>query len=86
MLDPQRVDDAQQDQALEYAGRLRKVARELEEDLFIVMRVYFEKPRTTLGWKGLINDPFLDETFQINEGLRRARRVLLEISEATASQ
>ena len=66
---------------LEYAARLRKVARELEDDLCIVMRVYFEKPRTTLGWKGLVNDPFLDETFQINEGLRRARRVLLEISE-----
>jgi 3-deoxy-7-phosphoheptulonate synthase len=66
---------------LEYATRLRKVARELEDDLCIMMRVYFEKPRTTLGWKGLINDPYLDETYQINEGLRRARRVLLEISQ-----
>jgi 3-deoxy-7-phosphoheptulonate synthase len=66
---------------LEYATRLRKVARELEEDLCIMMRVYFEKPRTTVGWKGLINDPYLDETFHINEGLRRARRVLLEIGE-----
>ena len=66
---------------LEYASRLRKVARELEDDLCIVMRVYFEKPRTTIGWKGLINDPYMDETFQINEGLRRARRVLLEIGE-----
>jgi len=66
---------------LEYASRLRKVAHELEDDLCIVMRVYFEKPRTTLGWKGLINDPYLDETFQINEGLRRARRFLLEIAE-----
>jgi 3-deoxy-7-phosphoheptulonate synthase len=66
---------------LEYAARLRKVAREMEDDLCIMMRVYFEKPRTTLGWKGLINDPYLDETFQINEGLRRGRRVLLEIGE-----
>ncbi|HEX4340451.1 MAG TPA: 3-deoxy-7-phosphoheptulonate synthase [Polyangiaceae bacterium] len=67
--------------AVEYASRLRKVQRELEDDLYIMMRVYFEKPRTTIGWKGLINDPYLDETFQINEGLRRARRVLLELSE-----
>ena len=66
---------------LEYAQLLRKVARELEDDLCIMMRVYFEKPRTTLGWKGLINDPYLDETYQINEGLRRARRVLLEVTE-----
>ncbi|HVW26297.1 MAG TPA: 3-deoxy-7-phosphoheptulonate synthase [Polyangiaceae bacterium] len=66
---------------LEYASHLRKVARELEDDLCIIMRVYFEKPRTTLGWKGLINDPYLDETFQINEGLRRARRFLLQIAE-----
>src|SRR5262249_44127798 len=64
---------------LEYAGRLRKVAAELKDDLCVVMRVYFEKPRTTLGWKGLINDPYLDETFQINEGLRRARRILCDI-------
>jgi 3-deoxy-7-phosphoheptulonate synthase len=64
---------------LEYAERLAKVARELEDDLCIVMRVYFEKPRTTLGWKGLINDPYLDETYQINEGLRRARRILCDI-------
>ncbi|HVU02095.1 MAG TPA: 3-deoxy-7-phosphoheptulonate synthase, partial [Polyangiaceae bacterium] len=66
---------------LEYARRLKALASEVEEDVFVVMRVYFEKPRTTLGWKGLINDPFLDETFQINEGLRRARRFLVDVGE-----
>ncbi len=65
---------------LEYAERLSKLARQLEDDLCVVMRVYFEKPRTTVGWKGLINDPFLDETFQINEGLRRARTLLRDVS------
>jgi 3-deoxy-7-phosphoheptulonate synthase len=64
---------------LEYAERLKVLARELEDDLYVVMRVYFEKPRTTLGWKGLINDPYLDETYQINEGLRRARKFLCDI-------
>jgi 3-deoxy-7-phosphoheptulonate synthase len=66
---------------LEYAERLKKLSDDLSEDLFVVMRVYFEKPRTTLGWKGLINDPYLDETFQINEGLRRARRILRDIGD-----
>jgi len=65
--------------ALEYAGRLREVAESFRDDLFIVMRVYFEKPRTTVGWKGLINDPHLDGSFVINEGLRRARRFLLDV-------
>jgi 3-deoxy-7-phosphoheptulonate synthase len=68
------------DQALEYARRLRALADELGEDLLLVMRVYFEKPRTTVGWKGYINDPRLDGSFRINEGLRRAREVLLEIA------
>jgi 3-deoxy-7-phosphoheptulonate synthase len=68
------------DQALEYARRLHALAREVEQDLLIVMRVYFEKPRTTIGWKGYINDPRLDGSFRINEGLRRAREVLLEIA------
>jgi 3-deoxy-7-phosphoheptulonate synthase len=68
------------DQALEYASRLRALSTELEEDLLLVMRVYFEKPRTTVGWKGYINDPRLDGSFRINEGLRRAREVLLEIA------
>ncbi len=66
--------------ALEYAERLKKVRERLQDDLEIVMRVYFEKPRTTVGWKGLINDPHLDETFDINEGLRRGRKLLLDIN------
>ena len=65
--------------ALEYAGRLAEVRRRLADDLEIVMRVYFEKPRTNVGWKGLINDPYLDGTFRINEGLRIARDLLLRI-------
>ena len=60
--------------AIEYARRLKAVADEHARDLRIVMRVYFEKPRTTVGWKGLINDPRLDGSFAINEGLRKARR------------
>ncbi len=67
--------------ALDYAKRLGKVAFEAQQDLLIVMRVYFEKPRTTVGWKGLINDPKLDDSFAINEGLRLARRLLLELAE-----
>lgn len=65
--------------AVEYAGRLAEVRSRLADDLEIVMRVYFEKPRTTMGWKGLINDPYLDGTFRINEGLRIARDLLLRI-------
>ncbi|MDL9997328.1 3-deoxy-7-phosphoheptulonate synthase [Variovorax sp. J22P240] len=68
------------DQAIEYAHRLKKVADDLENDLLIVMRTYFEKPRTTVGWKGYINDPHLDGSFAINEGLERARRLLLELT------
>jgi 3-deoxy-7-phosphoheptulonate synthase len=69
------------DAAVEYAGRLAALARELADELIVVMRVYFEKPRTTVGWKGLINDPRLDDSFRINEGLRLARRILLEVNE-----
>jgi len=65
--------------ALEYAQRLAAVGAAFRQDLLIVMRVYFEKPRTTVGWKGLINDPTLDGKFNINEGLRRARRFLLDV-------
>lgn len=65
--------------ALEYARRLAAAAAVFRNELCIVMRVYFEKPRTTVGWKGLINDPHLDGSFAINEGLRRARRFLLDI-------
>ncbi|MFW8567101.1 3-deoxy-7-phosphoheptulonate synthase AroG [Orrella sp. 11846] len=67
--------------ALEYADRLKVVRDRLKGDLEIVMRVYFEKPRTTVGWKGLINDPDLDGSFQINKGLRIARELLLSINE-----
>jgi 3-deoxy-7-phosphoheptulonate synthase len=67
--------------ATEYAQRLLKQARQHAADLCIVMRVYFEKPRTTVGWKGLINDPHLDESFAINEGLHIARRLMLELAE-----
>jgi len=66
--------------ALDYARRLKDERERLRHDLAIVMRVYFEKPRTTVGWKGFINDPHLDETFDMNEGLRLARKLLLEIS------
>jgi 3-deoxy-7-phosphoheptulonate synthase len=69
------------DAAREYAFRLQSVSNELGDELLIVMRVYFEKPRTTVGWKGLINDPDLDDSFQIDKGLRLARRLLLDINE-----
>jgi 3-deoxy-7-phosphoheptulonate synthase len=68
------------DQAIEYALRLKSVADALAGELRVVMRTYFEKPRTTLGWKGYINDPHLDGSFAINEGLERARRLLLDIT------
>jgi 3-deoxy-7-phosphoheptulonate synthase len=66
--------------ALDYAGRLVELSRRLKERLFIVMRVYFEKPRTTVGWKGLINDPHMDDSCDMQEGLRVARRLLLDIN------
>ena len=66
--------------ALEYAKRLAEQRKKHEGTLEIVMRVYFEKPRTTVGWKGLINDPYLDESFRIDEGLRMARQLLIEIN------
>ncbi len=66
--------------ALDYARRLREQRQRFADTLEIVMRVYFEKPRTTVGWKGLINDPYLDETFRIDEGLRMARQLLIEIN------
>jgi 3-deoxy-7-phosphoheptulonate synthase len=65
--------------AVEYAERLRAVASSYEPELLIAMRVYFEKPRTVVGWKGLINDPFLDGSFEINTGLRLARKLLIDI-------
>jgi 3-deoxy-7-phosphoheptulonate synthase len=68
--------------ALEYAQRLRDAAKLHPRELLVVMRVYFEKPRTVVGWKGLINDPFLDGSFQINTGLRLARKLMLEVVNA----
>ena len=67
--------------AVEYAKRLAPLKRELSEDLLVIMRVYFEKPRTTVGWKGLINDPGLDGSFEINKGLRVGRELLLKIND-----
>ncbi|MEI7612297.1 MAG: 3-deoxy-7-phosphoheptulonate synthase AroG [Betaproteobacteria bacterium] len=69
------------DLALDYAKKLQNEVSRFEKDLLIVMRVYFEKPRTTVGWKGLINDPRLDNSFRINEGIRLARKLLLEIND-----
>jgi len=67
--------------AREYASLLRKAIEEFSSELRIVMRVYFEKPRTTIGWKGLINDPYLDQSYKINDGLRLARSLLLDLAE-----
>ena len=67
--------------AIEYARRLRSLSDELADTLLIVMRVYFEKPRTTTGWKGLINDPHMDDSFDVENGLQVARKVLLDINE-----
>jgi 3-deoxy-7-phosphoheptulonate synthase len=66
--------------ALDYAARLAEHAERVEDDLLVVMRTYFEKPRTTVGWKGLINDPGLRGTFEVNQGLRTARQLLLQVS------
>ncbi len=66
--------------AIEYAQRLEPIAKKVADKLLVVMRVYFEKPRTTVGWKGLINDPHLNDTFDIATGLRTARRILLEVA------
>jgi 3-deoxy-7-phosphoheptulonate synthase len=68
------------DQAMDYARLLKKLRDELQQDLLVVMRVYFEKPRTTVGWKGYINDPRLDGSFHMNEGLRLARQLLLDVT------
>ena len=69
------------DAAREYGRKLQEAAEAVAEDVFVVMRVYFEKPRTTVGWKGLINDPDLNNTFQINKGLHLARQLLLDLAE-----
>ena len=67
--------------AMEYAARLKALRPELEHDLHLIMRVYFEKPRTSVGWKGLINDPDMDNSFKINKGLRMARKLLLDLAD-----
>lgn len=67
--------------AKEYAERLKGLAEEVSDTLYLVMRVYFEKPRTTVGWKGLINDPYLDDSFKIQDGLRIGRQLLLDLAE-----
>ncbi len=69
------------DAAMEYAHKLRKLADEVSDTLVLVQRVYFEKPRTTVGWKGLINDPYIDDSFKIEDGLHMARKLLLDIAE-----
>ncbi len=79
VVGPCSIHDAEA--ALDYARKLKVEADRLRNDLLIVMRVYFEKPRTTVGWKGLINDPHLDGSFAINEGVRLARKLLWEINE-----
>ena len=79
VVGPCSIHDSQQ--ALEYAGRLLQARETLADALLLVMRVYFEKPRTTVGWKGFINDPRLDGSFHINEGLRRSRELLLRLGE-----
>ncbi len=66
--------------AMEYAGRLKTLADAVQDALLVVMRVYFEKPRTTVGWKGLINDPDMDDTFQMEKGIRTARQLLLDLT------
>ena len=67
--------------ALDYARKLKQLADEVQDTLFLVMRVYFEKPRTSIGWKGLVNDPYLDDSFKIEDGLRIGRKLLLDIGE-----
>ena len=67
--------------AIEYAQKLKDFTSKVEDEIFIIMRVYFEKPRTTVGWKGLINDPRLDNSFKINDGLRIARKLLRDIAD-----
>ncbi|AQT63565.1 3-deoxy-7-phosphoheptulonate synthase AroG [Serratia marcescens] len=79
VIGPCSIHDTQA--AKEYAGRLLALREELKGELEVVMRVYFEKPRTTVGWKGLINDPQMDNSFNINDGLRLARKLLVEIND-----
>jgi 3-deoxy-7-phosphoheptulonate synthase len=79
VVGPCSIHDA--DAALEYAKKLKELSKKVEKELFLIMRVYFEKPRTTIGWKGLINDPYLDDTFHLEDGLKMARKLMLEIAD-----
>ena len=78
VLGPCSIHDV--DAGTEYATKLKALASRVEHSLVLVMRAYFEKPRTTVGWKGLINDPFLDDSFQIEHGIRLARKFLLDVA------
>ncbi len=78
VIGPCSIHDA--DAAIDYARRLKEQRARFADTLEVVMRVYFEKPRTTVGWKGLVNDPYLDQSFRIHEGLRIARQLLLDIN------
>lgn len=69
------------DEALEYAAMLKDLQEKVKDSLYLVMRVYFEKPRTTTGWKGLINDPYMDDSFRMHEGILKARKLLLDLAE-----
>ena len=69
------------DAAREYAGRLKALSEKVSDTLYIIMRVYFEKPRTSVGWKGLINDPYMDDSFHIEKGLHMSRQILMELGE-----
>ena len=79
VVGPCSIHDA--DAALDYAKRLAELSREVDDSLLLVMRAYFEKPRTTVGWKGLVNDPHLDDTFEVGEGLAIARQLLLDMAD-----
>jgi 3-deoxy-7-phosphoheptulonate synthase len=79
IVGPCSIHDPQE--ALEYAQRLNKLRKELEDEIFIIMRVYFEKPRTSIGWKGFINDPYLDSSYNVETGLRSARQLLLDLTD-----
>ena len=72
--------------AMEYAERLKKLAAEVDDALFLVLRVYFEKPRTTVGWKGLINDPYMNDSFKVQDGLHIARKLLLDVADSSSAE
>ena len=79
VVGPCSIHDAEA--GLDYARRLKKLADEVSQTMVLVMRVYFEKPRTSTGWKGFINDPFMDDSFRVDVGMERARRFLLDVCE-----